>query len=102
VFTTASGGSVVVVDAVDGPAFAAIRPQAISLHRTHPEGSQRNVWQLSVGDIDQQHDRVRVRLLGALPLVAEITPAAITAMGIRAGDDVWAAVKATEVTTYER
>jgi molybdate transport system ATP-binding protein len=102
VFTTASGGSVVVVDAVDGPAFAAIRPQAISLHRTHPEGSQRNVWRLSVGDIDQQHDRVRVRLLGALPLVAEITPAAITAMGIRTGDDVWAAVKATEVTTYER
>jgi molybdate transport system ATP-binding protein len=102
VFTTASGGSVVVVDATDGPAFAAIRPQAISLHRVHPEGSQRNVWRLSVGDIDQQHDRVRVRLLGALPLVAEITPAAITAMGIRPGDDVWAAVKATEVTTYER
>jgi molybdate transport system ATP-binding protein len=60
------------------------------------------VWQLSVGDIDQQHDRVRVRLLGALPLVAEITPAALTAMDIRPGDNVWAAVKATEVTTYPR
>jgi molybdate transport system ATP-binding protein len=102
VFRTASGGDVVVVEAVDGDAFAAIRPQAISLHRTRPEGSQRNVWQLHVGDIDQQHDRVRVRLLGDVALVAEITPAAITALGIRPGDDVWAAVKATEVTTYPR
>ena len=102
VLTTPSGGEVVVVDTPDGDAFAAIRPQSISLHLHHPEGSQRNVWRLTVADIDQQHDRVRVRLQGAVPLVAEITPAALTSMGFQPGDDVWAAVKATEITTYLR
>ncbi|MFZ4718145.1 MAG: ABC transporter ATP-binding protein [Ilumatobacteraceae bacterium] len=104
VFDAESGATVVVGGdpLSDGPAFVAIRPQAISLHRTHPEGSQRNVWQATVADIDQQHDRVRVRLDGALPLVAEITPGALTQMGIRPGDEVWAAVKATEVTAYSR
>lgn len=102
-FVADSGATVVVAEAPeDGPAFVAVRPQAISLHRTHPEGSQRNVWSTTVADIDQQHDRVRVRLAGTLPLVAEITPAALTQMGIRPGDEVWAAVKATEVTAYPR
>ncbi|MBI4935839.1 MAG: ABC transporter ATP-binding protein [Actinobacteria bacterium] len=102
VLTTPSGGEVVVVDTPDGDAFAAIRPQSISLHLQHPEGSQRNVWRLTVADIDQQHDRVRVRLQGDVPLVAEITPAALTSMGFHPGADVWAAVKATEITTYPR
>jgi molybdate transport system ATP-binding protein len=102
VFTTPSGGEVVVVETPDGDAFAAIRPQSISLHLQHPEGSPRNVWQLTVADIDQQHDRVRVRLQGAVPLVAEITPAALTSLGFRPDDQVWAAVKATEITTYPR
>jgi molybdate transport system ATP-binding protein len=93
---------VVVVDTPDGDAFAAIRPQSISLHLQHPEGSQRNVWQLTVADIDQQHDRVRVRLQGVVPLVAEITPAALTSMGFQPGAEVWAAVKATEIATYPR
>jgi molybdate transport system ATP-binding protein len=102
VLVTSSGGEVVVVEAPDGDAFAAIRPQAISLHLQHPEGSQRNVWRLIVADIDQQHDRVRVRLQGVVPLVAEITPAALTSLGFRPGDEVWAAVKATEIATYPR
>jgi molybdate transport system ATP-binding protein len=102
VLVTSSGGEVVVVDTPDGDAFAAIRPQSISLHLQHPEGSQRNVWQLTVADIDQQHDRVRVRLQGVVPLVAEITPAALTSMGFQPGAEVWAAVKATEIATYPR
>ena len=32
----------------EGRAFAAIRPQSVSLHRSHPEGSHRNVWQSTV------------------------------------------------------
>ena len=51
-------------------------------------------------DIDRQADRVRVRLDGDVPLVAEITPAALDDLVIRPGDRVWASVKATEVTTY--
>ncbi len=103
VFETESGGSVVVGDEpVDGPAFLAVRPQSVSLHWTHPEGSQRNVWQARVAGIDHHHDRVRVRLEGSLPIVAEITPAALATMNIRQGDEVWAAMKASELVTYPR
>jgi molybdate transport system ATP-binding protein len=105
--TTERGGIVVSAQspgagAADGPAFVAVRPQAISLHRAHPEGSARNVWQLTVDDIDQHHDRARVRLAGAVPIVAEVTPAAITELGIRPGDEIWASVKATDIEVYER
>ena len=102
-FHSEPGAEVVVGGlAMDGPAFAAIRPQAISLHHERPEGSQRNAWRLTVEAIDLQADRVRVRLGGALPLVAEITPGALSAMGLRHGASIWAAVKASEVVTYPR
>jgi molybdate transport system ATP-binding protein len=86
----------------DGPAFVAVRPQAVALHRHRPEGSARNVWPVVVGDVDVQHDRVRVRLDGDVPLVAEITPAALAELAVRPGEAIWASVKATEVATYGR
>ena len=88
--------------AFGGPALAAVRPQAVTLHRTHPEGSARNVWQLTVDDIDERHDRARVRLRGALTLVAEVTPAAVRDLALHVGDRVWASVKATDIDVYER
>ena len=101
--TTETGGAVVTASAIgDGPAYVAVRPQAVALHRHRPEGSARNVWRMVIGDIDVQHDRVRVRLDGDVPLVAEITPAAVTDLAIRPGETIWASVKATEVATYGR
>jgi molybdate transport system ATP-binding protein len=101
VLTTTAGASVVTAsDQPDGEAFAAIRPQAISLHLERPEGSPRNTWHCTVSDLDRLADRVRVTLAGPVPLVAEITPAALVALGLRPGDAVWAAVKASEVTSY--
>ena len=79
-----------------------MRPQAVTLHRHRPEGSARNVWRLIIDDIDVQHDRVRVRLDGDVPLVAEVTPAAVADLAMRAGETIWASVKATEVATYGR
>jgi molybdate transport system ATP-binding protein len=103
VLTTPRGGRVVTAQpSGDGEAFAAIRPQAVSLHRRHPEGSPRNVWQLDVADIDRFHDRVRVRLDGVVPLVAEVTAAAVAELGVRPGEQVWASVKAVEVDCYGR
>ena len=98
--TTAAGGRIVAADPVDGPAFAVIQPHAIALYRTAPDGSPRNVWAATVADVDQRADRVRVRLDGAVPLVAEITQSALDTLALRAGDEVWASVKATEVVTY--
>jgi molybdate transport system ATP-binding protein len=101
--TADTGGAVVTGAAIgDGPAFVAVRPQAVALHRHRPEGSARNVWRVVVGDLDVQHDRVRVRLDGDVPLVAEITPAALAELAVRPGEAIWASVKATEVATYGR
>jgi molybdate transport system ATP-binding protein len=93
------GGAMLVVAAedVDGPAIAVIRPQAVSLHGSRPEGSPRNTWRAAVIDVDHRGERVRVRLEGPIQLTAEITASAATSLGIRVGLELWAAVKATEI-----
>jgi molybdate transport system ATP-binding protein len=100
--TGESGKVVAATHDATGPAYAAIRPQAVSLHRRHPEGSARNVWELTVDHVDQHHDRARVRLGGALTLVAEVTPAAVAELDVREGERLWASVKATDVELYPR
>jgi molybdate transport system ATP-binding protein len=97
---TATGAHIVAADPIEGPAFAVIQPHAVALYRVPPEGSPRNVWAATVADIDRQADRVRVRLNGPVPLVAEITPAALDVLALHPGDPIWASVKATEITTY--
>ena len=96
------GQAVEVAELVSGPTFATISPSAIALHTRPPEGSARNVWPATVGDLDLLGERVRVHLAGPFPLVAEITPASLAGLALRPGDPVWASVKATEVATYPR
>jgi molybdate transport system ATP-binding protein len=93
------GGAMLVVAAedVDGPAIAVIRPQAVSLHASRPEGSPRNTWRAAVIDVDHRGERVRVRLEGSIQLTAEVTASAATSLRIRVGLELWAAVKATEI-----
>ncbi|CAB4879390.1 unannotated protein [freshwater metagenome] len=105
VLTTPTGAQIVSLDGAaeptpDGSALVAIRPQSIVLHPEQPLGSTRNVWPVTVIDIDQYADRVRVRLDGPVPLVAEITPAALAALALQPGSRVWAAVKASETMAY--
>ena len=65
VLTTAAGARVVIADAVPGPSFAVIRPQAIALSRDAPVGSSaRNTWPGTVGNIDRLGDRVRMGIDG--------------------------------------
>ena len=98
--TTATGGRIVPAERVDGPAFAVIQPHAVALYLAPPDGSPRNLWAATVADIDRQADPIRVRLDGPVPLVAEITPAALDDLALHPGDHLWASVKATEITTY--
>ena len=98
IFAVDGGATLVVAaDDVDGAAIAVIRPQAVSLHATRPEGSMRNVWMATVIDVDHRAERVRVRLQGPIQLTAEITAAAAEALRIKVGLQLWAAVKATEI-----
>ncbi|HYN33288.1 MAG TPA: ABC transporter ATP-binding protein [Ilumatobacteraceae bacterium] len=94
-------GARIRVAAESGPVFAVIRPQAITLSLgVDPNSSARNVWSGIVGDIDRLGDRARVVVSGPLPVVAEITTASLDALGLRPGDAVHAALKATDIATY--
>jgi molybdate transport system ATP-binding protein len=85
---------------MQGPAMGIVAPHAVVLHRSQPEGSARNAFPGRITGIEPLGGRMRVRVHGALPIVAEVTPAAVAAMDLREGLDVWAAVKATEVEVH--
>jgi molybdate transport system ATP-binding protein len=96
-----SDGHVEIADPADGEVLLLVQPNAVTLHLHRPsEASARNQWHETITGFDLLGDRVRVRLEGEVPLVAEVTPAAVAQMGLAEGGEVWAAVKATEVTTY--
>ena len=98
---TLENGAVIAIAAEDrGPTFAAIRPNAISLHRREPEGSARNAWPGEAGELYFTGDRARVRIDGPVPLIAEVTPAAVAELHLADGGPVWASVKATDIDTY--
>ena len=78
--------------------LAVIHPRSVTLSANRPDSSARNVWQGRVTDIDVEGDRVRVRISGAVDLVAEITPAALAELG--SSPVLWASVKATEVEVF--
>jgi molybdate transport system ATP-binding protein len=96
-----NGGEVLAVpEEVHGPVFAAFRPNAVTLHRDKPVGSARNVWAGRVAELLPAGDRARVRFDGAIPLVAEVTTAAVAELHLADGGAVWASLKATEVDVY--
>jgi len=94
------GASLQSADRVDGEVFAVIHPRAVALHRARPEGSPRNVWRGRASALDFQGDRVRVGVEGEMPIVAEVTPAAVRELDLAEGGEVWVSVKATEITVY--
>ncbi len=97
---TVDGALLHTADATTGDVFAVVHPRAVAVHRRRPEGSPRNVWPGRATSLDFQGDRVRVRIDGQLPIVAEITPAAVNDLGLDEGGEVWVSVKATEVSVY--
>ena len=72
---------VVTADPVAGDVYVAIQPHSVSLHRAQPEGSPRNVWRGRVRGADLLGDRVRIHVDGPVPLVAEVTAAAVGELG---------------------
>ena len=85
--------------AISGHVAVALHPRSISLHGNRPEGSQRNVWASTVELVEGMGNVVRVTLAAPIPLAVDVTPGAVADMGIAPGSSVWAAVKATEITT---
>ena len=96
----AGGGSLAVAEAASGNVFAMIHPRMVSLYRQRPNGTPRNTWPGRARDLDLQGDRVRVRLEGSPSIVAEVTASAVKELGLDTGQEVWIAVKATEIVVY--
>jgi molybdate transport system ATP-binding protein len=94
------GGELVTAGHTRGDVFAVVHPRAVALHRQEPEGTPRNVIPGTVEHLDVEGDRVRVMVAGTVPVTAEVTPAAVTALELTAGATVWASIKATEISVY--
>ena len=96
----AGGATLTIAGPADGDVLAVVHPRAVVLHRRAPEGSPRNVWQGHVAALDREAERVRVQVAGAIPIVAEVTPAAVADLGLADGEPVWVSVKATEISVF--
>ncbi|GAA4237165.1 ABC transporter ATP-binding protein [Streptosporangium album] len=89
-----------VADHLDGPAFVAFSPAAVALYRTRPDGTPRNLWRARIEGIERHGDNVRIHLNGPITASADVTPAAVADLDLTSGQQVWAAVKATETHAY--
>ncbi len=78
-------------------ALALCEPSAVTLHRSPPSGSARTVLSGEVGELRALGGRVRVVVHSHPEVIAEVTLAAATDLGLANGGRVWAAIKATEV-----
>jgi molybdate transport system ATP-binding protein len=58
------------------------------------------VWAGRAGELFPAGDRARVRFEGPIPLIAEVTAAAVAELHLADGGPVWASLKATEVDVY--
>jgi molybdate transport system ATP-binding protein len=95
------GGEVVVADhGIAGEVHVAIHPRAVGLHVEEPAGSARNHWPGHITEFDDLGDRIRVRVDGVLPIVAEVTRDAMDDLDLTLGRTVIATAKAAEVQIY--
>lgn len=81
----------------EGPVLVTISPAAVALYRDQPHGSPRNSWSAPVATIEPLGDITRVTFEAPLPLSADVTPAAVSGLGLEVGSTIWLSVKATEI-----
>lgn len=79
------------------PGVAAFPPSAVSVFLTDAHGSPRNSFPVTVTDLEQHGDQIRVRAGG---MSADITPAASADLGLAPGMTVFFVVKAASVAVY--
>jgi len=99
------GGTIVVAPGIPaggsgGSVCVTIPPSAVALYRARPDGSPRNTWPVTVRDIQLIGQTARVILDGPFTLAAEVTAGAVADLRLGVGQELWATVKATEVSVY--
>jgi molybdate transport system ATP-binding protein len=86
--------------AQDGEVFVAFPPAAVALFAERPDGSPRNTWPAVVETVSRHGDNLRIELRGPITVAADVTPGAAVQLELAPGREVWAALKATEATSY--
>jgi molybdate transport system ATP-binding protein len=96
------GGVVRTPLSVGEPATAVFSPNAVSVFLSAPHGSPRNVFEVTVTELEPRGDQVRVRAAtaGGELLTADITTAAVGELDLYPGARAYYTVKATTVTLY--
>ncbi len=84
----------------NGSVLITINPTAIALHSDEPHGSPRNAWPTRVRSVEPLGEITRVMIDQPLPLSIDVTPSAATSLELAPGLDVWASVKATEISVH--
>jgi molybdate transport system ATP-binding protein len=96
----ADGTSLVTATPYDGPVHVTFPPAAVGLSREAGSGSARNQWRGRVMSVAPNGLVVRVHLDVAGGLLADVTAESAGRLGVTPGPEVWASVKATEVTVH--
>ncbi len=94
------GTELVTTTPYDGPVHVTFPPAAVALSREAGSGSARNQWRGRVGSVAPHGTVVRVHLDAAGGLIADVTAESAGRLGVAPGQEVWASVKATEVTVH--
>lgn len=100
--TLVGGATVVIADPALGPVRVVIDPRAVTLSPARQATSARNQWLGRIDGVQSIGDRARIRVVGDLTLVAEVTAASVRDLALREGREVWVSVKATEVQVSAR
>ncbi|MGH3362855.1 MAG: TOBE domain-containing protein, partial [Nocardioides sp.] len=88
-----------------GDSLLAFTPDAVAVGLQEPTGSPRLRWRGRVANVSPHGTAVRL-LVHAPPgtaqpdLIADVTPAAATELGLSPGREVWLSVKETAVRSY--
>ncbi|WP_072690485.1 sulfate/molybdate ABC transporter ATP-binding protein [Rhodococcus marinonascens] len=85
------------------PAVAVFAPHSVAVHLHPPEGSPRNVFRVTIAEIEVRGPMVRARAGtgdGRLELSADVTAASVAELDLMPGADVFFVVKAAEVALH--
>ena len=96
------GGRLHLAEPNDGPVWVAFEPNAVVIHPERPAGSSRNVWRATVTEVTIEGDRARLLLSSPTEACALVTRGAVADLALAPGVEIWAAVKATELTVRPR
>src|SRR6185295_3619767 len=88
----------------EGEAAAVVHPREVTLSLERPGGTARNVFAGAIEELAPEPpagELVRVSLATTPPLIAEVTRAAVEALGLRPGMRVFASFKAASVVALQ-